>query len=1400
MRSRLLLWSLLAVGVFALGQLLSQRLKSNFKATYVPQRMTSVARQVGLAAPRPLAPTSVAPTVRESQPRMNIVPPRAVIASAWMDSRLPELSAFATWADSYIHTAEADRAQLVSQGVELARERRTALAQLIRSDPEQALAAAVPLSVRAQLPDAIIDLLEQRVAGHGELSLNAVTPAPGQVVTEPLFRSALIDGHEYHAYTYGHRAVLATLPDASINGIAISNALAVSDSPLRMLEPGEGANGRPVETVCPVSGRVTPVNAETLSDLKEPTAVEVNGRVQVLCSAGHVAVYESRLSAAEHPNEINEADGAPGSSGMSGRPTFAWTHGTKSILIIIVDFSDMPGTPTNPSDLQTITENYAVNRINNANGVRDYYIQSSFSQTSLLIAPTVAGDSPDVTGVLRMPATASSYATSGNNSLLHSDARALAQAAGFAVNSYDRVGVVFANLGNLPGSQITYAGLANVIGSSFWINGYYDFSVVAHELGHTYGLRHANLWQVNDGNPVSPAGSSIEYADIYDVMGSGLTFANQFNHLSKSILQWTPDTSVTVITNGGTYRVFRFDDPAAKLTNALALKIVRDSVRDYWIGYRRATTSTSLDNGAYVLWGYNVNQASDLLDMTTPGSDVNDAGLPMNTTFNDSAVGITLRPVAQGGSGADEYLDVQVTFQPRIQWARTSVYADEGGGTATLTLNRSYNSSGTVTVHYATTNGTAVSTSDYGAQNGNITWSNGDMVPKTITITLTNDGVAEGTENFGVVLSNPTGGLIVDTNIATVYITEPGTFDPEFKPTFINNSVERVLALPDGKVIAAGWFSQVQDFQLNLYSKTGIVQLLPNGNVDTNFLVNGGLSAESGPHVEDIARQPDGKLVIVGNFTNVNGTARNYVARLNVDGTLDASFNPGSGADDPVHAVVVQPDGKILIGGEFITFNGTAREYVARLNADGSLDTSFVGPDFGQSGGWSVETLALQPDRKLFIGGVFFFSGGNFKGGICRVTTNGTLDATFSGVVQGAHQLGNPTTLMPIERIAVQLDGSILIAGQFSAYNNTARSAVARLTSTGALDVSFAPTTDSSSCAALSIQPDGKILLGGSFTTVNGAAAQNMVRLLTNGNSDSTFAASSGPTGDVLDFALQPDGRVLFGGDYANFQGHNGPLWRFFSGLSGAPGSIQWNADVYVGVEGTNATLSATRVGGSSGALSVNFATVPGTASTNDFTTTAGTLSWADGDAATKIVTVPIVADGVAEGVESLIVNLGAPRMNSAPLGALQQATINLYTGFGAWQLTNFTPSELANPLISGPDADPDNDGLKNAVEYALGLSPKVANSNGRPFGALMNVTGTNYLTITFRRRVPVFDLQYLPRTTNALNKTWNTDAVQVGAPVNNGDGTETVTYRDSVPARPPANQRFMKLEVQRTP
>ncbi len=96
-----------------------------------------------------------------------------------------------------------------------------------------------------------------------------------------------------------------------------------------------------------------------------------------------------------------------------------------------------------------------------------------------------------------------------------------------------------------------------------------------------------------------------------------------------------------------------------------------------------------------------------------------------------------------------------------------------------------------------------------------------------------------------------------------------------------------------------------------------------------------------------VAVQSDGKVLIGGTFTTYNGTSRGYVARLNSDGSLDTAFATGAGANSQVNSVAVQSDGKILIGGDFTTYNGTSRVRVARLNSDGSLDTGFLATGAG---------------------------------------------------------------------------------------------------------------------------------------------------------------------------------------------------------------------------------------------------------------------------------------------------------------------------------------------------------------------------------------------------------------------------------------------------------------------
>ncbi|EKE19188.1 MAG: hypothetical protein ACD_9C00099G0001, partial [uncultured bacterium] len=114
--------------------------------------------------------------------------------------------------------------------------------------------------------------------------------------------------------------------------------------------------------------------------------------------------------------------------------------------------------------------------------------------------------------------------------------------------------------------------------------------------------------------------------------------------------------------------------------------------------------------------------------------------------------------------------------------------------------------------------------------------------------------------------------------------------------------------------------------------------------------------------------QPDGKILIGGTFTTYNGTSRNHIARINADGTLDTTFSPGSGANDDIYSLVLQSDGKILVGGPFTTYNGTSRNYIARINSNGSLDTTF-NPGSGANN--ILHSTVIQPDGKILIGGGF---------------------------------------------------------------------------------------------------------------------------------------------------------------------------------------------------------------------------------------------------------------------------------------------------------------------------------------------------------------------------------------------------------------------------------------------
>jgi uncharacterized delta-60 repeat protein len=147
-----------------------------------------------------------------------------------------------------------------------------------------------------------------------------------------------------------------------------------------------------------------------------------------------------------------------------------------------------------------------------------------------------------------------------------------------------------------------------------------------------------------------------------------------------------------------------------------------------------------------------------------------------------------------------------------------------------------------------------------------------------------------------------------------------------------------------------------------------LTRLNANGARDAGFEESMGAVGEAPTFVYAVAVQSDGKILVGGGFTAFKGANRNGIARLNANGSLDNGFNPGAGTDGSVSSVALQRDGKVLIGGSFTSVNGTNRNNIARLDANGSLDSSF---DPGTGADGIVRSIVLQPDGKVLIGDEF---------------------------------------------------------------------------------------------------------------------------------------------------------------------------------------------------------------------------------------------------------------------------------------------------------------------------------------------------------------------------------------------------------------------------------------------
>lgn len=261
-------------------------------------------------------------------------------------------------------------------------------------------------------------------------------------------------------------------------------------------------------------------------------------------------------------------------------------------------------------------------------------------------------------------------------------------------------------------------------------------------------------------------------------------------------------------------------------------------------------------------------------------------------------------------------------------------------------------------------------------------------------------------------------------------------------------------------------------------------------------------SSGSGGFVRDAVEQSDGKLVIVGHFTTVNGTSLGRIARLNANGSLDSTFNSeGVGFDDNALVLKLLSDGSFLVGGIFGGYSGSIVNELVKLNSDGSLNTSFS------------ENVSLNEDvyaiHVLSSGKVYV--GGNFANKLVRLNSDGTTDETFD-VGAGFNNR--------VSSIEVASNGKVIVGGWFNEYSGSpCNRGIVRLNTDGTLDTSFETEGDGLNYTegvvqCLAIQSDGKIVVGGWFNQYDGNRQGHIIRFNTNGAKDSTFVTTGYGFGD----------------------------------------------------------------------------------------------------------------------------------------------------------------------------------------------------------------------------------------------------------------------------------------------
>ncbi len=607
-----------------------------------------------------------------------------------------------------------------------------------------------------------------------------------------------------------------------------------------------------------------------------------------------------------------------------------------------------------------------------------------------------------------------------------------------------------------------------------------------------------------------------------------------------------------------------------------------------------------------------------------------------------------------------------------LQFAQPVYTVSENGGYATINVVRTGGVVGTVSVNYATANGqNTTSGVNYTATNGVLVFAP-NQTSASFTVPVLNDGQVDPANFFfNVVLSDPTNALLgsltsVQVNLLDVqsYNQPPGDSDPSFDTNGVNGQVLSLALQTNGQILVAGNFTAAGSVL-----EGDIARLNTDGSPDISFLQNG-LTGAAGAAINAVVCQTDSRVLVGGAFTTLDGVARNFVGRLMTDGSLDTSFNPGSGADGPVYALAetfVGGNREIYVGGAFGAINRTTTPGLARLNNNGSVDGSFVS---GSDLDGQVYAIAVYPTNsiyagKVLVGGLFNHYNGVGLTNFARLNVDGSVDTNFnSGLGSGPDST--------VSAIAIQPDGRILVGGNFTHVNGTAVNYIVRLNTDGSVDTNFVAgigTGANNSVQGIALQPDNRIVLVGQFTQFGGIIRNHITRLLPTGTIDPTINFGDGANGDVDAVVIQPaNGMLVIGGSFNQYNDRSAAnIARIYGESETGSGQFEFSAANYqVDEKNLLAAITIRRTGGTSGPnadgtgnIAVTFNTSDGTAiAGTNYSTVSQTVEFPAGEVL-ETVLVPVIDDHVI--TPNLTVNLALSNPTSpAILGNQPTATLTI--------------------------------------------------------------------------------------------------------------------------------------------